>query len=609
MDSGRIDEVVTAGAPSEDLLVLGTLAAALSPDDLGRSLDAAVELLRSAAGADDCEIFLREPEGGDLVLAACCGSDRDALMEIVRFETGAGYPGIVAATGERLLTQHLDRDRRFLRRRVTERGIVCFVSAPLWGTDGALGCIDFAWRDVDAPIERSAELLSKAARPVATTVRAGLLAARDLVDRAVDAAGPGLVSRAKACLEVIARSARARGGTLALYDADGGETQVLAAGDVVHICADAVDGKLRCRLLAEGHGVVLTGSRSGWPAACRCLPNRTVSPVCLPLRSGRRLHGAAVLDRGDVPPNPPGRDLVPLLTMAAEAAARLVPHGAERSASGATPSSATPLLELRCFGGFEVRLHGQPVPAEAFARRKALTLLKLLVLSAGNPVSRDALAERLWPGVDERTGANRLHGVLHALRSAIEPYREQRRWIFVCNIGELCYFNMESPHWTDVYAFRRHAASGQEAERRGRREEAIRHLEAALGLYRGDLFGDEPYASWCELERAELRHRYVDLTGRLAELWIAEGEATRGLAWLRRGLLADPLREDLHQTLIRALIALGRRREALGQYRTCARLLREELGAEPLPETRRLAQLASGAVPSSHSPTSPPPSL
>ena len=607
MDSGRIDEVVTAGAPSEDLLVLGTLAATLSPDDLGRSLDAAVELLRAAVGADDCEIFLREPEGGDLVLAACCGSDRDALMEIVRFESGSGYPGIVASTGKRLLTRHLDRDRRFLRRRVTERGIVCFVSAPLCGPDGSLGCIDFAWRDVDAPIEKSAELLSKATRPIATTVRAGLLAARDLVDRAIDAAGPELVPRAKACLDVIARSARARGATLALYDADGGETKLLNSTGVVHICADAVDGKLRCRPLAEGHGIALTGSRSNWPAACRCLPKTTVSPLCLPLRSGRRLHGIAVLDRGDVPPNPPGRDLVPLLTMAAEAAARLVPHGAERSATGAPPGSPAPFLELRCFGGFEVRLHGQPVPAEAFGRRKALTLLKLLVLSAGNPISRDALAERLWPGVDARTGANQLHGVLHALRSVIEPYREQRRWIFACNIGDLYYFNMEAPHWTDVFAFRRHAAGAQEAERRGRREEAIRHLEAALGLYRGDLFGDEPYASWCELERSELRHRYIDLTGRLADLWIAEGEAPSGVAWLRRGLLADPLREDLHQRLIRALIGVERRPEALAQYEVCVRLLRDELGAEPLPETRRLAQLASAAVPQSHSPTSPTP--
>src|SRR5690606_13162519 len=37
-------------------------------------------------------------------------------------------------------------------------------------------------------------------------------------------------------------------------------------------------------------------------------------------------------------------------------------------------------LHLRCFGSFEVRVRGEALPAGAFTRRKALTLLKLLAL-------------------------------------------------------------------------------------------------------------------------------------------------------------------------------------------------------------------------------------
>jgi len=399
-------------------------------------------------------------------------------------------------------------------------------------------------------------------------------------------------------------AAGARGGTLALYLPDRGGTVVLSTSPPVDICADALDGRLPCGPLGRGHGMMLHGARAHWPDGCRCLPASTIAPICLPLRSEGRLHGVVVLDRPDGR-LPPGRDLVSLLTMAAEAASRLAP---ERPVHRATlPTTAGPVLEIRCLGGFDVRRGGLPIPPEEFVRKKALTLLKLLILSAGNPVSRHALAERLWPGVDERTGANRLHGVLHALRSAIEPFREQRRWIYVCNIAELYYFNMESPHWTDLFAFRRYAAGAQEAERRGRRDDAIRLLESALDLYRGDLFSDEPYASWCELERAELRHRYVDLTARVAELWTGSGARDRAVPWLRRGLLVDPLREDLHQQLMQLLIRSGRRDEALAQYHTCVRLLRDELGADPLPETRRLAQLVSAVAPESHSPTSPTP--
>jgi DNA-binding SARP family transcriptional activator len=180
--------------------------------------------------------------------------------------------------------------------------------------------------------------------------------------------------------------------------------------------------------------------------------------------------------------------------------------------------------------------------------------------------------------------------VVHCLRSVIEPFREERRWIYICNQGEFYYFNMESPHWIDLYTFRRHEASAARAERSGQHHEAIMDLEEGLALYRGDLFEDDPYADWCAPERTDLRHRYLDMLLRLAELWFAVGQTERGADCLRRGLLKDPLREDFHQALIQTLMDLGRRREALDQYQECVRLLREELGAEPLPATRRLGR-------------------
>ncbi len=590
MDAAHTDQGSSPAPSSGDLAVLGVLAAGIPQGDFGSYLDTAAELLRASSGADDCEIYLCEPEGEDLVLAACAGRDAGLLRERTRFGRGVGYPGISLATNSTLTSRHLERDSRFIRKSLPTAGIVTFVSTPMAGHHGPVGCITLAWRKRSANMERGTELLPSAGTAIATVVRATLLDAREKIGQAVEAGESDVDIAARTCLQVLVRESGARAGTLALYDSRGGGTMLVRVGDSAGICATAADGRVRCDLLAQGHGVVREGPRVAWPEPCQCLPESSHTSLCLPLRHAGRLQGVVVLDRGPGHSEPASRDLIPLLTMANEAAARLAPLRAPRVEAG-THVAADSVLEVRCLGGFSVRLRQQSVAQEAFTRKKAISLLKILILNAGNPLHREALAERLWPGIDPGSAANRLHGVLHALRNAIEPFRQQRRWIYVCNIGELYHFNMESPHWIDVYEFRRHAAGAREAERRGRTADALREIEAALALYQGELFADDPYASWCELERAELQHRYVDLTAQAAALWEKAGQPERGIDWLRRGLLADPLREDLHQILIRKLLDLGRRNDARQQYLECLRLLREDLDADPLPETRGLERL------------------
>ena len=50
----------------------------------------------------------------------------------------------------------------------------------------------------------------------------------------------------------------------------------------------------------------------------------------------------------------------------------------------------------------------------------------------------------------------------------------------------------------------------------------------------------------------------------------------------------DRTQEKVHRTLIRLYDRVGRRADALRQYRTCVGMLRSEMGVEPAPETVRL---------------------
>src|SRR5262249_16541901 len=55
---------------------------------------------------------------------------------------------------------------------------------------------------------------------------------------------------------------------------------------------------------------------------------------------------------------------------------------------------ARPLLQVSCFGRFEVMQHGRPV--RHWRREKARTLLKHLVVRRG-PVLQDVLLDLMWP--------------------------------------------------------------------------------------------------------------------------------------------------------------------------------------------------------------------
>ncbi|MEO8601656.1 MAG: response regulator [bacterium] len=581
---------VTAGGVAE-AAVVGDVAGSTSADDLVPGLTSALDVLLQATGADDAEIFLREPEGQDLVLAVSSGPDGGALAARIRFATGTGYPGIVAATDQPLWTKGgLADDPRFLRRAVTDAGLRSLVAVPLPHGSSALGSLDLLSRRVDFPVERVLDLLVRAAVPLSNVVRAGLAALRQSVDAVCGDLGDPAGEALRVVLESMRHVAQARSGTLELIDAATGRPdRVVSTSPASLVCAHAEAGSwAECPVACGAHGFVADPGRRQWPERCRYgLPHRVASPCCLPLVAGGRMYGIAILDFGRQGTERATAQLVPLLTMAHQLAIRLQAHRAgievapPRDGGVAGPKGrAVPDLELRCFGSFAVSQGGRPIPAEAFTRSKALVLLKLLALSAGAPVNRETLIEHLWPEVEPEQGINRLHGVVHDLRSVIEPHRAEREWLFIRNRGDLYYLDMNAPIDLDLARFRQLLAKGQPGGP-GNDAAAIACLEQAVDLYRGDAFADDHLAEWCEAERRHLSELHVRALERLARLHAKRDNTEKALEYLRRALRSSPFRDDLLLAQMELLVHLGRPNEALAVFNDYRRLLRDELDADP----------------------------
>ncbi|HXE71709.1 MAG TPA: BTAD domain-containing putative transcriptional regulator, partial [Candidatus Nitrosotenuis sp.] len=545
-----------------DLVAVARTATCLGPGRGLEGLEEALEGLRCHLGAEVAELFLRAP--GEMVLTACSAHQARLFWEHPLFALGQGFPGLVADTGQPLVCRHLASDPRYLRRGPRRYGISSYACVPIPGEEGVMGSLQVAWKGSQAPLERAARLLGWVAVPLATALQAYREGLRRQVARCLAGGNPG--ERLVECLRLAARAdwaALARGET--------------SCGDPRH-----------CPCRRAGQPLVRWGARQGWPRPCRALAG--ACGLCLPA-----LGGVLQL-RYARPPRPPTRHLAGVLEMVREAEQALGELAPEKGAGGlrVDPAQVTgppaPLWEIRCLGSFEIRREGRPLPPEAFPRRQALALLKILLLYPDVCLGREVLCEHLWPDLEADAAANRLYGLVHSLRQVLEPRARERDWqILGADSGGYCLRSGPLLR-VDLHRYRQLVRQGLGARQEGRAQQALALLGEASTLYRGDLFADDPYAEWCWMEREELRQRHLEVLKARATLSAEAGDLEGSLDCLRQALRIDPLREDLHAGCIEVLLGLGRRAEALAQYEQCERLVRQELQAEPLPETRRLRE-------------------
>jgi predicted ATPase/DNA-binding SARP family transcriptional activator len=224
-------------------------------------------------------------------------------------------------------------------------------------------------------------------------------------------------------------------------------------------------------------------------------------------------------------------------------------------------------------GGFRVAFGVESIADDAWRRRKASTLIKLLALAHGHRLHREQLMETLWPDQTPAAAANSLYQVVHVARQALDSVHAQGSTCLQFERDHLC-LCPDTPLWIDVEAL---DAAALDA-RRSAEPSAYR---AALVLYTGDLLPDDRYDDWAGARRTALRLTYLALLTDLARLYEARGDAAQAIETLQRVLAADPAHETAHRSLMRLYSQAGDRQQALRQYQALRETLRRELDAEP----------------------------
>jgi len=250
-------------------------------------------------------------------------------------------------------------------------------------------------------------------------------------------------------------------------------------------------------------------------------------------------------------------------------------------ALGETEDGAVSNLEVYTLGDGRVVCDGRLVPPSEWQGAMAKELFYYILLHG--PLERDAIGLVFWPDLSTRRMRDSFHTTLYRMRRAVGAD------VIVVEDGRYRVGDVDC--WLDVEQFEDSVERARLLPPGDWQTENL--WRRAVSLYQGD-FLPEVERVWCVARREALREMHIEAllgVGRCQEARQAFDEA---IAWYRRALEVDGLREDVHRRIMQCYDRAGRRAEALAQYGRCQEILMQEMGLEPARETRQLYERILG---------------
>jgi len=238
-------------------------------------------------------------------------------------------------------------------------------------------------------------------------------------------------------------------------------------------------------------------------------------------------------------------------------------------------------IQIRLLG--RVQIDRDQVPVRGFESRKALALICYLAVQ-GQAIPRSELAALFWGDKPEAQSRANLSRVLHNNAELLPECLQIDRDSVQLIRSDRC--------WVDAAEFLELAAQDQVAT-----------LVSATKLFQGDFMQDcslhncPEIETWLLTQQEIWRQRVARVLKRLIDIHSDRGEYEQALNFASQLVALDPWREEAHRLMMLMLALSGQRVTALLQYKTCCRILANELGVSPGEETTILYQrIQSGLI-------------
>ena len=250
-------------------------------------------------------------------------------------------------------------------------------------------------------------------------------------------------------------------------------------------------------------------------------------------------------------------------------------------ASGGERGHGPSRVRLRLAGAFGVSCDGVVLAAERVGSRKSRTLLKLLAVERPRLVPIDRIVAALWDDAPPAAAEQNIATLVSRLRAVLGPNAILGgKQAYQLAGGPLVSVDIDEAAQLCDRAERQVSAAPAVA---------LAATDRALSLLSaGGALTDEPYASWADPARDEVRVLLRRARVTAARAALRTGATRSAMDYAELAMTADPLDEEAHRWFMTSASAAGEAGKALAAYAALRDRLSDELGADPAPQTREL---------------------
>ncbi len=235
-------------------------------------------------------------------------------------------------------------------------------------------------------------------------------------------------------------------------------------------------------------------------------------------------------------------------------------------------------VTMKLFGQFEMDYEGRQIDGILKKAKKTRRLVALLVLNKGNPVGVHQLYEQLWDEESIENPEGALKTLVSRTRSMFGQIDPALRDLIVAHVGAYGW-NMAMTREVDL--FRVEELIVDLLDYSADTDMFRKNLGEMMMLYTGKLLPEMSTDEFVMLSEIRAEERYKKAVNHAIHLFESSGNDEIIVRTCRVALTCIPYEDSFHMALIRALIRMNRRSEAMAQYRYITEATMRYFGTHP----------------------------